>query len=98
MAYYEITFKPSAKKELDKIPDRKMQRKIHEIISHLKQNPRAVTGCKKIFSHQMPHHYRIRQGDYRVIFAITEKDRTVRILKVSHRKDAYKTIRAFIAT
>ena len=85
MAKYKIFVKKSAVKELGDIPKKELQ-KIIKKIQTLSSNPRPQ-GTQKL-SHK--EQYRIRQGDYRIIYSIQDDDLTVRIIKVGHRKEIYR--------
>jgi len=61
-----------------------------QVIGHiqaLSQNPRPA-GCRKIVGSQSD--WRIRVGTYRVIYEILDREKTVRIYRVKHRKDVYR--------
>ncbi len=85
MAKYEISVKKSAFKELDDIPKKELQ-KIVKKIKTLSSDPRPQ-GSQKL-SHR--EKYRIRQGDYRIIYSIHDDDLRVHIIKVGHRKEIYR--------
>ncbi len=85
MAKYEISVKKSAVKELDDIPKKELQ-KIIKKIQALSSEPRPQ-GSQKL-SHK--EQYRIRQGDYRVIYYIDDDNLTVHIIKVGHRREIYR--------
>ncbi|MGH9398195.1 MAG: type II toxin-antitoxin system RelE family toxin [Terriglobia bacterium] len=85
MAGYRVRIKPAAAKELDAIP-KKDRRRLTLRIADLAGNPRP-DGCRKLSGGD---DYRIRQGDYRVIYSIHEAEKIVRILKIAHRKDVYR--------
>ena len=85
MAKYEISIKKSAVKELENIPKKELQ-KIVKKIKTLSSDPRPQ-GFQKL-SHR--EQYRIRQGDYRIIYSIEDDDFTVHIIKVGHRKEIYR--------
>ena len=80
MAEYKIFFKRSAVKDLDPIPKKDLQRIIKRIES-LAENPRPL-GCEKLTGQDR---YRIRQGNYRIVYSIQDKDLTVWVVKVGHR-------------
>jgi mRNA interferase RelE/StbE len=84
VAEYKITIKPSALKELNGIP-KKILQQIVKRIGQLASNPRPI-GCKKLSGQER---YRIRQGDYRVVYGISDSLKTVDIVKVAHRRDVY---------
>jgi mRNA interferase RelE/StbE len=85
MASYEILFRSSVYKDLKKIP-RSDLRRIIEKIAGLGENPRPH-GCEKLSAVER---YRIRHGNYRIIYSIQDDELTVWIVKVSHRKDSYR--------
>jgi mRNA interferase RelE/StbE len=84
---YKITFKNSAFKELERLPN-PMVRKIAGAIDDLAKNPRPI-GIKKL-KDSSEDLYRIRVGDYRIIYAIDDGIRIINILRIGHRKDIYK--------
>ena len=82
---YDLQFDGRVEKELDRIP-RNVQRKLMDKIQGLAKNPRP-DGCVKL---SMQEGYRIRQGDYRVLYEINDTHHVVRIYRASHRSDVYK--------
>jgi len=86
MTTFAVRFTRSAEKELERLPARVVER-IHAAIRKLADNPRPHGSIKlKGFDNK----YRIRVGDYRVLFEIPEAIVVVLIVEVSHRKDAYR--------
>ena len=85
MAEYKIFFKKSVWKDFKSIPNRDLI-KIIECIESLGDNPRQP-GCKKLSGQER---YRFRQGRYRIIYSIQDKEITVWIVKVGHRKNVYR--------
>lgn len=85
MSDYSIRFIRSARKELEALPSTLVQR-IFGKIESLADNPRP-TGCKKLKGGN--ELWRIRIGDYRVIYSIHENEVLVEIIAVRHRSDAY---------
>ena len=85
MAKYRLLIKPSAVKEIEAIPLIKDRRRIIEQIRKLAENPRPF-GCEKLSGQEK---YRIRQGRYRILYAILDQDLVVQVVKVGHRKDVY---------
>jgi mRNA interferase RelE/StbE len=83
---YIVTFKNSAYKELERLPKATV-RKIAAAIDGLEIDPRPV-GVKKL-KDSNEDLYRIRVGDYRVIYAINDGIKIVNILRIGHRKDIY---------
>jgi mRNA interferase RelE/StbE len=82
MAEYKIFFKRSAVKDLDPIPKKDLQRIIKRIESFA-EDPRPA-GCEKLTGQDR---YRIRQGNYRIVYSIQDKDLTVWVVKIGHRRD-----------
>lgn len=82
---YRITYKGSVAKELRKI-DRQTQKRLLAAIEGLATNPRP-DGVKKLKSKY--DHYRIRVGNYRVVYEIADGQLCVLVLRVAHRKDVY---------
>ena len=85
MAEYEIFFKESVWKDLKKIPKRELK-KILSRVEKLGSDPRPM-GCEKLTGEEL---YRIRQGNYRVVYSIQDNELTVWVIKVGHRKDVYR--------
>ncbi|MFP4489484.1 MAG: type II toxin-antitoxin system RelE family toxin, partial [Bacteroidales bacterium] len=82
---YKLFILPGAQKQLEKIPARDYKRVKKSILS-LARNPRP-SGVKKLKGRQA---WRIRQGDYRIIYEIRDKVLTVTVIALGHRKDIYK--------
>jgi mRNA interferase RelE/StbE len=86
MVSYRIEIKSSAAKELEKLP-RKMIPRFVTVINGLAENPRPQ-GVKKLVGFERT--YRIRVGDYRILYDIFEKKLIIEIIRIRHRKDVYK--------
>ncbi len=84
---YQITFKKKASKELSQLPSIVLPKVVSEI-DNLAEDPRPV-GSKKLKGSD-ENMWRIRIGDYRVIYVIDDGIRIINIRKVGHRKDVYK--------
>ena len=85
MVNYNILIKPSAVKELKKIPKKELK-KITERIQALSSDPRPP-GSEKLAAQNA---YRIRQGTYRIIYTIEDDQLIILIIKVGHRRDIYR--------
>lgn len=83
---YEILLENRAEKDLRKLP-RDIYRRVVHTIDGLAQNPRPH-GSRKLVGSESD--WRVRVGDYRVVYEILDSQRLVRIMYVRHRKDAYK--------
>ncbi len=86
MDFYHVEFTNSATKDLRGI-DRQWIPKIVAVIELLEDDPRPV-GCKKLVGSE--HTYRVRIGDYRVIYDIKDDKLVILIVKIRHRRDAYR--------
>ena len=86
MAEYLVRFNRSAEKELDSL-DAGLVRRIFPKIEALGNEPRPH-GCRKL--HGEKYIWRIRTGDYRVIYSINDAERTIEITGVRHRSKAYE--------
>ena len=85
MEYY---FKPSALKDLQKLP-KQIQKRILEKLDFYVSSPNPLKFAEKLQSKDLGD-YRYRIGDYRVIFDFDDELKALIILKVGHRKDVYK--------
>ncbi len=86
MAKYKIAVKESVYKDMDSIPTA-LIKKVLSSIDKLSADPRGRNSIKLKGSES---DYRMRCGDYRIIYKIHEKEKTVEIYKIRHRKDAYR--------
>lgn len=84
---YQIIITNSAEKDLEKLPKSALQ-KVGLAIDKLSETPRPV-GCKKLKSTD-DELWRVRVGDYRVIYSIADKVEIIDIRRVRHRKDVYE--------
>jgi mRNA interferase RelE/StbE len=83
---YRIEVKPQAEKALAKIPN-PHRRRIAKAIDALARTPRPEGSTKLTGADDA---YRIRIGDYRVVYEIADKVLIVYIIRVAHRKDVYR--------
>ncbi len=85
MTSYSLEIKSSAQKELDALDDAVFARIDRKIVA-LAGNPRP-TGCKKLKGHK--NHWRIRAGDWRVVYIVDDAARHITITRVAHRREVY---------
>jgi mRNA interferase RelE/StbE len=85
MERYSIIFTKSSVRELGDIPRKDAQRILRRT-SELAENPRPM-GCEKLSGRPL---YRIRQGDYRIIYFVNDSNRIVDIIKIGHRREIYR--------
>ena len=85
MAKYSVFILPSAQKEISKLP-KPTQNKILKVLIGLSENPRPV-GCKKLVGVDA---WRVRVSDYRIVYSIEDHILKIEVIRVAHRKDAYR--------
>ena len=85
MALYRIIVKESVSKDLKRIPERDVKR-ILATIRTLAHNPRPP-GSKKLSGQDR---YRLRQGNYRILYAIEDERLIVCVVRVGDRRDVYR--------
>jgi mRNA interferase RelE/StbE len=83
---FRIEWKKSTRKDLRKLPASTAD-KIVEAVEHLSQNP-FPHGVEKLSGSE--HAYRIRLGDYRIVYEVVTESKLVEIQRVRHRKDVYR--------
>jgi len=83
---YRVSIKRSAVKEIEAIPQKKERQRIIRRIGQLADNPRPPES-RKLSGHDR---YRIRQGVYRIVYAVDDIEIVVVVVKVGHRKDVYR--------
>jgi mRNA interferase RelE/StbE len=86
LARYRLLIKPLAVKDIEAIPLKRDRQRVVERISKLAEDPRP-SGSEKISGQDK---YRVRQGRYRILYAIDDQDLIVQVVKVGHRKDVYR--------
>ena len=86
MGSYKVVVKKSAVKEIEKLNKKDTQRVI-ERIKKLGEDPRPI-GSKKLSGQEK---YRVRQGNFRILYQIFEDTLIVTVVKVGNRKDVYRS-------
>ena len=85
MAKFEITFRPSVARDTKSIPTYHLKR-IIDRINLLADDPRPL-GSTKLSGKD---YYRIRQGDYRIVYEIIESRVVIVVIKIGHRREVYR--------
>lgn len=85
MVEYKLLFKESVYKDL-KVLSRSDLKRILSRIEELAQNPRPA-GSQKLSGLEL---FRVRQGKYRIVYSIQDRELVVHVIKVGHRKDVYR--------
>ena len=88
MEKYKVSIKRTAVKEIEAIPQKKERQRIIHRIGLLARDPRPP-GSMKLSGLDK---YRIRQGSYRIVYSIKDKELIVVVVKVGHRKDVYRGV------
>ena len=84
---YALRIKASAAKELDAIDSTPNRRRIVDAIQTLVVDPRPST-CKKLAGRDAA--YRLRVGDYRIVYTVNDREIIVEIIKIGHRREVYR--------
>jgi mRNA interferase RelE/StbE len=87
VAVYRVLIKASAGKELERLGTKSDRARIVERIEAMAENPKP-RGCEKLAGYS--HRFRIRQGNYRVVYLVDDQRREITIFKVGDRKDVYR--------
>jgi mRNA interferase RelE/StbE len=82
---YQVIFKPRARRELEKLP-RVTAERIAQAIDGLRMQPRPP-GCRKLSG--VEDLWRVRVGDWRIIYQIKDKCLIVMVVRIGHRRDIY---------
>lgn len=84
-ASYRLRIKRSAEKELHRVPKVDLRR-IVERIERLATESRPP-GCEKLFAENV---YRVRQGDYRILYSVDDGGGAIEVIKIGHRREVYR--------
>ena len=82
---YTIVFLRRAQRELESLPNTDYER-VRNAIAGLANNPRP-SGCKKLTGRDG---WRIRIGDYRVIYGINDRELLITVVRIGNRRDIYR--------
>lgn len=85
MGRYSLEFKRSVARDVEGIPKRDLKR-IMDRIEALRDDPRPP-GCVKLSGQE---YYRVRQGNYRIVYEIVDDWLVVVVIAVGHRRDVYR--------
>ena len=85
MDSYAVEVKPSARKELESLPNRVLGRVIRKLES-LQHDPRPA-GCKKLKGYK--DQWRVRIGDWRVVYIVDDTTKLVSVTRIAHRREVY---------
>jgi len=83
---WQVEFEPSARRELRGL-DKPIQERILKSLAALAADPRAASNVKSL---QGQPNYRLRVGDWRVIYTLQDNVLTVLVIRIAHRREAYR--------
>ena len=83
---YAVSLIPAAVRQLQRL-DAAAQKKVRLVIDDLSETPRPH-GCRKLAA--IENAYRIRVGDYRVLYEIVDRRLLVLVIRIAHRREAYR--------
>ena len=86
MDSYSVEVKATARKELEALPDNVLARVVRKLEA-LAETPRPA-GCKKLKGYK--DQWRVRVGDWRVVYIVDDAARIVSITRIAHRRDVYE--------
>lgn len=84
---YEIQFLPSVAQDIEAIEPQADRRRILRKVDSLAEHPRPH-GAEKLAG--FDNHYRLRQGNYRIIYRIHDRQLIVVVVRVGHRREVYR--------
>ncbi len=82
---YRVEFETRARREFLDLP-RELQKRLAAAIDDLSAHPRPP-GAKKLTGQEG---YRVRKGDYRILYTIDDPNLMVRIYRIGHRREIYR--------
>lgn len=88
MASYKVIFKPSVEKDLRSLPQ-SIVRRVFKHVEALEDDPFPRGSLKLAGAEQL---YRIRVGDYRIVYTVNRDSRQVVVYYVRHRRDVYRQL------
>ena len=83
---YRLIVKPSAEKDVERLP-RPVQRRVPDRLTRIQGDPRAPGSVKLAGAKRT---YRVRVGDWRIVYEIDDERRIVYVTIVAHRREVYR--------
>lgn len=84
---YEVLLETRAAREYQNLPTQ-MQERIGEVIEDVQKNPRPP-GAKPLVG---KNGYRVRKGNFRILYTVDDESHVVRIYRIGHRRDVYRSL------
>jgi mRNA interferase RelE/StbE len=88
MAQYAVSFRRSAEKDLQRLDDN-VQGRILQAVDGLEKNPRPF-GFRKLQGRRRDDAFRIRVGDYRIVYTVDDSSKVVTVERIRHRREVYR--------
>lgn len=87
MASYRVELTRSAERDLERVDRRRIRERLFLRARALAKTPRPP-GCEKMAGAE--NRYRLRVGDYRIVYEVSDAVRLVAIIKIGHRREVYR--------
>jgi len=84
---YKVEYSAAAERDLKRLP-KGLDQEVKDKAETLADNPRPP-GCEHL-TDSRPKSYRIRHGDYRIVYLVDDEAAKVEVIRVANRKDVYK--------
>ncbi len=83
---YRLSLRPAADRDIRRLP-RFVLTRVERVIEKLKEEPRPA-GCQKLSGFE--NEWRVRVGDYRILYVVDDAQKEIRIARIAHRREAYR--------
>lgn len=83
---YRLVLRPAAQRDLERLP-RTVLGRVERAVERLRENPHPL-GCKKLSGFE--NEWRVRVGDYRILYIIDDAQQEIRVARIAHRREAYR--------
>ncbi|MBI2985659.1 MAG: type II toxin-antitoxin system RelE/ParE family toxin [Deltaproteobacteria bacterium] len=83
---YRLVLRPAAQRDLAGLP-RAILGRVERAIERLRENPHPP-GCRKLSGFE--NEWRVRVGDYRILYIVDDAQQEVRIARIAHRREVYR--------
>ena len=83
---YAVHMRSAAERERRRLQDQ-IRRRLNQRLLHLESEPRP-SGVEKLVGR--PNSWRVRVGDYRILYEIDDANQRVTVYRIAHRRDAYR--------
>jgi mRNA interferase RelE/StbE len=87
---YRVEFSRQADRAFDRLPEQ-VRKRMSRAINALVSNP-LPSGATKLSGPEQTNLYRIRVGDYRVVYSIENERLVIFLVKIGHRREIYRDL------